>query len=238
MNFMIRRDGRWLDCDQLLLFDYRDGIVLDIGGNIGCCALLMLAAGARVIAFEPVMFNLYYFTRSVLANPQEWNKRLTLYPFGLGAEEKKETIFTEVGNAGNFVLESPVHAKGPSFDVFVKRLDDVLWPDASKPAPRISVLKIDAQGYELKILAGAKRLLAARAIRCVKAEIATDWLKGQGVTPSDYCTALKSAGFVLKTTLNTIGTAKNSQVVTDELCRKWDDEPVVFDIFGCLEPEK
>lgn len=36
-------------------------------------------------------------------------------------------------------------------------LDDILWPDPSTPPPNIRVMKMDVQGYEVKILKGAKR---------------------------------------------------------------------------------
>jgi hypothetical protein len=61
----IRVQKRWRGCDSPVQFQ-RDsgnqGIFLDVGANIGSCSLAALAAGATVIAFEPLPSNLYYFS--------------------------------------------------------------------------------------------------------------------------------------------------------------------------------
>ena len=85
MSNSIRNDGRWRDCDALLGLWNASGLFLDIGANIGTCTLLMLAAGARVAAFEPLPANLHYLTRSLFLQPASfWRGRLSLYPVGLG----------------------------------------------------------------------------------------------------------------------------------------------------------
>ena len=203
--------------------------MVDIGGNIGSCSFLMLAAGARrVVTFEPVAFNLYYLTRSILANPIEWKNRFTLYPIALGAEDGVHSIFMEKGNAGNSVIGKPIHANnGVTLNISVRRFDDMLWPNPLTPPPKISLLKIDAQGFEMKVFAGARRLVEARAIQCIVTEIATDWLIGQGTSPSAYCNFLWDNGFDLF--------HGNGKRVTQDESKNWDTRSVVTDIQGCLK---
>ena len=37
---------------------------------------------------------------------------------------------------------------------------------------------VQVQGFELKLLRGARKLLAAQRIACIAFELATDWLRG------------------------------------------------------------
>ena len=70
---VVARDGRWRECDALVPLwretaDEPAGLFVDVGANIGACALPLLRLGARTLAFEPLRVNLAYLTRSVLAN--------------------------------------------------------------------------------------------------------------------------------------------------------------------------
>ena len=51
------------------------------------------------------------------------------------------------------------------YTVLVKTLDEVIWPIPTTLPPVILVMKLDIQGYELKALQGARRLLAVKAIK-------------------------------------------------------------------------
>ena len=61
----------------------------------------------------------------------------------------------------------------------------------------IRLLKLDAQGFELRILDGAKELLKSKAVKMIKLEVAKKWLWAQGFTPVQFCEKLMSFGFVL-----------------------------------------
>ena len=65
-----------------------------------------------------------------------------------------------------------------STHVQVARLDDVLWPEGS-PAPLIRLMKIDVQGFEPKVLAGASRLLRAGLIKVLRFEVSRVHLEKQ-----------------------------------------------------------
>ncbi len=88
------------------------------------------------------------------------------------------------------------------FEINVDTLDNAMWPayrHALQP-PNIALLKIDAQGFEVKLLQGAQRLLAARAIKAIKTELAGNWLKAQGTSPRKLCALLEFHGFKLSNT--------------------------------------
>jgi len=229
MGNSIRTDGRWKDCDELLPVwrgANASGLFVDIGANIGTCTLLMLAEGARVVAFEPLPANLHYLTRSLFLQPEsQWRARLSLYPLGVGRSASEHTAFSQSDNAGNTVLDVPVHAAqnhDRPVTVRVARLDDVLWPDAREPPPLVSLAKIDIQGYEMEALGGARRLLEARAIRAIHTEVSVEHLRAQNTSGRAYCAFLRDAGF----SLERVGTAPGP--VDEETCARWDLLPNQF----------
>jgi len=161
-------------------------VYVDIGANIGTCLLQMIARTdvPHTIAFEPNPANLFYLTNSILATPGAPDK-CSLYPHALGSASEEHVIYQESGNAGNTVLDHPVHADAkPVGKVTTYALDDMLIQ--SGRSPYIHLLKIDAQGYEVQILKGASKLLSSGAVNAVKFELARDWLVAQNSTPVEY----------------------------------------------------
>ena len=231
VSFNVRLEKRWKDCDPLLALWRRAGgdstsVFLDIGANIGTCSLLMLAAGVRVVAFEPLPTNLHYLTRSLfLQDASRWRSRLSLYPVGVGRAASEHTAFSEKDNAGNTVLDVPIHAQnhGETVRIRIVRLDDVLWPDPRVPPPIIAVAKIDVQGYEMEALSGAQRLIAARAIRSIHTEVAVDFLRGQNSSAHAYCSFLIDAGYKLER-------AGVGGAVSAEECARWDRLPNQYSV--------
>ena len=226
----VKASGRWRDCDALLrlwrMATYRtpfagrsnvpphksgrgataatSPIFVDAGANIGSCTLLMLAAGAPTVAFEPLAANLHYLTSSVLHN--DFGAKLHLFPLALGESPRLATIHSSPANAGNTVIDRAVgddaederamRAAGPAQRVGVLTLDSVLWPNPiSDPPPDIALMKIDVQGFECQLLRGAQALLAAGAIRTIKFEVATRWLHAQNASAVALFEQLTSYGF-------------------------------------------
>ena len=187
-------------------------LFVDAGANTGSCSLLMLAIGASTVAFEPLAANLYYFTSAVLRNGPGFGAKLTLHPVALGARRRVSVLYTDA-NPGNTVVGLPVgdtaeqeaamRRAGPKQRVPIVTLDEILWPDKTKPAPRIGVLKMDVQGLETQLLHGARRLLQAGAIQHVKFEVASKWLHAQNTSAASLFCFLVQHGFVLAETLTT-----------------------------------
>lgn len=218
--------GRWLGCDNLLKLwkeaGPNPGLFVDAGANIGACTLVMLAAGARVEAFEPLPSNLYYLLETMRLNRQ-WQDRLRVWPVALGADPGEERIYSEPGNAGNSPLRHPTRANpARALKVRTVTLDSVLGPGT-----RISLLKMDVQGFEAYVLDGTRRLLQERAIRAVQLEVATEWLRNVERRPSEVCWTLLEAGFEL-TVLECAGRPRRGeQALSYAECRTWDLNPKV-----------
>jgi len=226
----IARTGRWSDCDGAVEAWRRTmhpGLIVDIGANIGACALALLhASGGPVAAFEPLPANLFYLTHSIMASSL-W-RNITVYPVACGATPGLHALYTEPGNAGNSVIDATTGIGNPSAagtTIRVVACDDVLWPDRSVAAPRIAFLKLDAQGYEMEVLRGMRHLFEARAIRSLKAEFARDWLLDHGTTPAQYCGALRNYSFRL---FYDVGRRE----VGD--CMTLDSGPAIVEVYGFL----
>jgi len=123
------------------------GLFVDVGANIGNHALFAAAVcGARVLAFEPAPALADHCAATLAANGV--SARLDLRRQGVGAAAGQARLLPGPGhNAGRTRLES-----GPG-EVAVVRLDDML---AAAP----DVIKIDVEGMEAEVLAGARGVLA------------------------------------------------------------------------------
>ena len=208
----LRLNGHWKDCDNLpALWDWvprqRDGqeVFVDIGANIGSCALLMLAKGVRTIAFEPLPANQRFLSASARANGRSFREQLVLHPCALGSSSTHAPLFVSPENAGNSVVGRPIGDSSADQErmaraamVRVRTLDEMLWPSrAGSAAPLIPLMKLDAQGYELHVLKGARRLLSARAISAIRFEVAPNWLNGQNSSARELYDLLTWHGFAL-----------------------------------------
>jgi len=172
------------------------GVTLDVGANIGSCTLMLVMLGKRVVAFEPNPHNLFFLTSSIKRLPPQHRQRLTLYAAGAGASAGEHKLFTQQGNYGNSILDTPNQSDNvPLHTVFTVTLADALWPDPSLPPPCIHLMKLDVQGFEVQALQGAKRLLAAKAIKRIATEVAPSFLAAQGTTASALIKLLITAGF-------------------------------------------
>ena len=180
----IRTQGVWPDCLRLItlwkkLASLPSTNFIDAGANIGACTMLMGSQfDINVTAFEPNPENLFYLTKSLLANP-DINRKVLLYPFGLGAHAATFPMFVQRGNAGNSVLRVNVAASTKkSYDIQVFPLDAAFIFDTRT----IRLMKMDVQGFESLVLTGSHHLLSQQRIACITFEVATAWIQGQNTT--------------------------------------------------------
>ena len=214
LSNVIHDIGRWPDCDDLihvLLKPYNpnQGIFVDVGANIGACSFLVAGNLFVTHAFEPQPDNLKYFRSTLGYHHSDFRDLIHLHTVALGDQSGESVIYRQQGNAGNSVV-GVVHPDDPNNKndyilmqrnaelIRISTLDDELWPDNRTVAPKILVMKLDVQGFEVKVLQGAKRLLAARAVLAIKTEMAPAFLRAQGTSPLALCHLLAGAGFAFQ----------------------------------------
>ena len=128
---------------------------VDAGANVGLFTVpLALAVGSegRVLAFEPAPETVARLRENLRRNDLE---NVSVVEAALGAERGAATLVLERDSAYNSTALTPT-APGVGAEVRVERLDDV-WNEAGRP--EVSVMKVDVEGAELHVLAGAAELV-------------------------------------------------------------------------------
>jgi FkbM family methyltransferase len=145
---LVRTLSRWLACG---------GTLLDAGAHIGLISIAVArACPARCLAFEPAPANYQLLCRNVAS--QRLEPRIETYEVALDAENGRAQLALSRDNSGDHRLLRHARAdSGLSVEVACARLDDLIGPRAL-PAPLI--MKLDTQGAEARVLAGARRSLA------------------------------------------------------------------------------
>ena len=146
---------------HLLFSQLQIDLVLDVGANTGQFARQCRAAGyqGEIISFEPSAAAHASLLRSAAADPL-WNVAGRM---ALGAAEGEIEINIAANSYSSSILPmlhthlsaAPASRYLHKENVPLHRLDDVLVPSA-----RNIFLKLDVQGYEPQVLAGAPQLLA------------------------------------------------------------------------------
>ncbi|QKV90785.1 FkbM family methyltransferase [Streptomyces sp. NA02950] len=142
-----------------VLEKYGVNCVFDVGANSGQYAksLRRLGYTGRIVSFEPTKEAFAKLAAAAESDPQWW-----VYPFGLGRQDAAESIHVD-WNTMNSLLPPSDYGKGRyrrfaktrTEEIEIRRLDGVMdkaLADLAEPRP---YLKMDTQGYDLEVFAGA-----------------------------------------------------------------------------------
>jgi FkbM family methyltransferase len=171
-NLMSKEEDtiRWID-------DFENGAIFwDIGANIGVYSLYAaVRKGVTVLAFEPSGANFYVLSHNIQLN--NLSDRVTAYCvafsdhtqlgiLNLAAPEMGGALnqFGRVSETSRYAMENHSTLQGTlgfTIDEFVARL--------RPPIP--TYIKLDVDGLELPILAGAKEILCNPCLRSLMVEL-------------------------------------------------------------------
>ena len=133
-----------------------DAVVLDVGANIGLTVLTIASAlpGGRVYGFEPSPRNAHYLRENVRLNEVD---NVVIVETAVGEGDGVVSFHLAPSGAHSSVIRGKA-PKAPNIaDVPIISLDN--WATANRIA-RVDFIKIDVEGYEQNVLAGAANLLA------------------------------------------------------------------------------
>jgi FkbM family methyltransferase len=189
---VIKRDGIWEPVETALFErEVKPGyVVVDAGANIGYYTLLaarLVGATGHVYAFEPEPNAFALLQRNVHLNGYT---NVTLVPTALGREPGTMQLFIATKNRGDHRIYNPT-GKRSAIDVEVVTLDAFL---AEHEVSRVDLLKIDTQGAECSILAGAEQTLTRRELSIVM-EFTPAFLEAVGDDPRACLTRLAGSGY-------------------------------------------
>jgi len=139
---------------------YKIGTVIDIGANEGQFAkkILSVLPMAEIHCFEPLK-EVYGHLKSNF----KMHKNVLVYNFGLGAANEELKIFNNEYSPSSSMLEMlDLHKANFDFAreveeklISVRRLNDFFPNHFPNPV----LLKIDVQGYEIKVLEGGEEVV-------------------------------------------------------------------------------
>ena len=145
-----------------ILRDKKDGIVLDIGANLGsyCIPLAKKHPHIKFEAFEPQRIVNYQLCANIIINGLE-----NVNSYEVGLSDKEEVLelvmpdYTVEGNIGAFSINEEVRKNDyecPTVNT-TDRIDVTLldWMEFEN----IKLIKIDVEGHELEVLKGGTKTI-------------------------------------------------------------------------------
>jgi FkbM family methyltransferase len=169
--------------------------VVDIGANIGYYTALAASRtgpGGRVFAIEPEARSFSALKRMIGGNHITAVARA--FNFGLGERQDEQHLYLSPSSTNNSPTMIPHGNFASSATVPVRTLDDCLdeWN-----VSQVDLIKIDVEGWEPRIFAGARRCLSAGRIDAILCEFNDFWLRAGGSSPQDLLKTLTDFGFHL-----------------------------------------
>jgi FkbM family methyltransferase len=136
-----------------------DGVVLDVGANIGLSALALapLLPRGRIVAVEASPGTVAALRRTLALNGLE--ARVAVEPIALGAAPGEAAFHAAEHSAGAHLMDAATlgAAALPTVRVPVETLDALV---ARHGLARLDLIKIDVEGFETEVLDGAAATLA------------------------------------------------------------------------------
>lgn len=131
-------------------------IILDVGANIGCTAILFGELAKRVYAFEPSQTTFAFLEKNI---SRSGRRNVFLQNMGLGEKPGEYTLtFAPSNRSGGFVSDQTQASVGHTVEkIVIRQMDEVVQ---SWKLPRVDFIKIDVEGFEGHVIRGARRTLS------------------------------------------------------------------------------
>jgi FkbM family methyltransferase len=165
-------------------------IMLDIGANVGTTSIPRVVLGdfQHIYAAEPEPRNYMCLVQNVLAN--DLGGFVLPDRVAIGSEDGEFTMRLTTNIGAHRVLSGdPRRARPNRVVVPVRRLDTWVETLGIEPAT-IAFIKCDVQGWELRVMEGASRMLLQRHIAW-QFEVSPKHLENAGTSLAEFCDAIR-----------------------------------------------
>jgi FkbM family methyltransferase len=166
--------------------------VLDVGANLGLYSLLLargVGPSGRVIAFEPDPDLCALLRANCAANGVA---NVEAHNLALGAAPGRMVLSRLTLNSGdNHLGDEADSAFRRPLEVEVAALDGLMG------GLRPDLIKVDVQGWELKVLKGMESVLRASEAVGIYLEVCPKWLRRAGDGTAELLDYLQSLGFTV-----------------------------------------
>lgn len=176
--------GEYADMAFCLHFLRPEDLFVDVGANAGVYTILAArAVGCRVVAAEPIPITYDLLMQNVYAN--HVSDRVDAYRMGLGRERSWLHFTSSLWSYNHVVDEATENA----VQVEVVPLDTLL----SRRQP--ALIKIDVEGFEAEVLAGATDTLGDPHLKAILIEMYQGHVEKYGGSLLEIRKCLQSTGF-------------------------------------------
>lgn len=187
---IMRKDCHgYRDCSDIKHCNCHIATIFDVGANIGQSALKFRVAfpKAKMYCFEPVKETF----ETLKKNMADYDN-VTYHKIALGSTEGESEIYlTGQSNASSLI--KPCVVTG-SEKVMLRTIDGFASDNQIK---QIDILKIDAEGFDLEVLKGAKNMFLSQQISFVLTEVSFDPNDARQVLFDDIRSYLLPMGYAL-----------------------------------------
>jgi FkbM family methyltransferase len=133
----------------------RGDLFVDVGANVGSFTVLACSInGVTAIAYEPIPETAFKLRRNILVNNYDKSAKIRM----VGVSDAHGMLrFTQNQDSMNHVVSRDESGVLSAIEIKVVTLDDEL---ADLPPEQPLVLKIDVEGHEYSVIAGARNVLS------------------------------------------------------------------------------
>lgn len=166
-------------------------VVVDIGANIGYFTLLasrIVGEQGRVYAFEPAPQNFALLSKNLAANGY---RNVRAFRKALSSGRGSGKLLVQGDNWGNRRIVESI-GDGQSVEVEMISMDEFF-----ENGQNVNVVKMDAEGSEVRILQGASRVLKSNPDLVLFSELNPKLLKDAGHGPNEHLLMLFRCGFAI-----------------------------------------
>lgn len=172
---------------------FAPGAIIDIGANLGlfCLTANRLLPGRRVVAFEPAPSTFAALTKNVELNGAA---NIDCHQAALSDRDGTATFVTLESARANSSLAMKPTAEDVCIEISCVSLDTFV---AAAGLDSIALLKVDVEGFEASVFAGANAVLSRHAAKLVYFEVCPALAQAKGFTSDEAAATLEHHGYAL-----------------------------------------